>query len=92
MDALLENAVQHTGPGDVIRFSVLLGSPNESMVIEDTGAGIPRSEIARIFDRFAAGSSATGHRGTGLGLALVRAIARGARRGGPGAQCTRRGK
>ena len=77
IDALLENAVQHTGPGDVIRLSVLLGAHTASMIIEDTGAGIPRSELARIFDRFATGSSATGHRGTGLGLALVRAIARG---------------
>ena len=52
LDALLENAIQHTGPDDVIRLSVLLIDHAAHLIIEDSGAGIPRSEIARIFDRF----------------------------------------
>jgi signal transduction histidine kinase len=47
------------------------------MLIEDTGAGIPRDEIARIFDRSSSGSGIGGRRGTGLGLTLVRAGVRG---------------
>jgi len=79
LDALLENAVQHTEPSDVIRLAVRSdGSAGAArLAVEDSGSGIPRAELARIFDRFRTGSSATGRRGTGLGLALVSAIARG---------------
>lgn len=77
LDALLENAVQHTGPDDVIRMSVQGGDRAAHLIIEDTGDGIPQSQLARIFDRFTSGLGAGGHHGTGLGLALVRAIALG---------------
>ena len=77
IDALLENAIQHTGPDDVIRLSVRLIDQAAHLIIEDSGAGIPRGELARIFDRFTTSRGASGQRGTGLGLPLVRAIARG---------------
>jgi signal transduction histidine kinase len=78
VDAMMENAGQHTGPGDMIKLSVLQddGSGYARMVIEDSGAGIAPGDIAHIFDRFATGSGRPGHRGTGLGLALAAAIAR----------------
>jgi len=79
VDALLENAVQHTRAGDVIRLSVRGGgrSPFAHVIVEDAGTGIAPAELAHIFDRFRSGSSASGQRGTGLGLALARAIAHG---------------
>jgi signal transduction histidine kinase len=79
LDALLENAVQHTGPGDVIRLSAVRrpGSPAVSLVVQDSGPGIAPGEVAHIFERFATGSAPGHHAGTGLGLALVRAVARG---------------
>ncbi len=73
VDALLENAVQHTGRGDRIRLSVRGGRTSASVIVEDAGSGIARAELDHIFDRFRTGSP----RGTGLGLALARAIARG---------------
>ncbi len=45
-------------------------------MVEDSGAGIAESAIPHIFDRFRSFGGA-GSRGTGLGLALVRAVARG---------------
>jgi signal transduction histidine kinase len=75
VDALLENAIQHTGSGDVIRLAVRRIRGSVRVIVEDTGAGIPQSELAYIFDRFRTGSG--GPRGTGLGLALARAIAHG---------------
>ena len=45
------------------------------MIVFDAGQGIPDEQLRHIFDRFRSGDS--GHpRGTGLGLALVRAVAR----------------
>jgi signal transduction histidine kinase len=75
VDALLENAVQHTGPGDEIRLAVRRLRGSARVVVEDSGSGIPQSELAYIFDRFRTGSG--NPRGTGLGLALTRAIAHG---------------
>jgi signal transduction histidine kinase len=78
VDALLENAVQHTLTGDMIRLSVWEDrSALARVIVEDTGSGIARAELAYIFDRFRTGSSPDGTRGTGLGLALARAIAHG---------------
>jgi signal transduction histidine kinase len=79
VDALLENATQHTSAGDMIRLSVARDVNPElvRMTIEDSGSGIAAAELASIFERFATGSGTAGRRGTGLGLALVRAVARG---------------
>ncbi len=83
VDALLENAVRHTAAGDVISLSVQRGeaddvpSAHACLVVEDTGEGIAADELDTIFERFQTGSGDSGPRGTGLGLALVRAITRG---------------
>ena len=77
VDALLENAVRHTANGDVIKLSVMAGGYGKPVrvVIADTGQGIPPELLRHVFDRFRSGDS--GHpRGTGLGLPLVRAVAR----------------
>jgi len=78
VDALLENAVRHTRDGDVIQLSVLSAEDGEAarMIIADTGTGIPPAERDHIFDRFRSGSDLGDGRRTGLGLALVRAVAR----------------
>jgi signal transduction histidine kinase len=81
IDALLENAVQHTQPDDLIRLSLAApddGSHLVHVVVQDTGRGIAPDELAHIFDRFATGAQpVAGRRGTGLGLSLVRAVAEG---------------
>jgi signal transduction histidine kinase len=78
LDALLENAVRHTGTGEEIQLSVLRDQDGRTarMIVADSGEGIAPAELDRIFDRFRSGSAFSGTRGTGLGLALVRAVAR----------------
>ncbi len=89
VDALLENAVRHTGRRDVIKLSAISGSgaagdgPDAdmaSLVVTDGGGGIAAADLPHVFDRFRSGTGSSttdgGHRGTGLGLALARAIAR----------------
>jgi signal transduction histidine kinase len=66
---LLLNAVQASESGDVI--SVALGEDGSAaLTIEDRGAGIRTDDIDRIFEPFFTTRSS----GTGLGLAVVRAI------------------
>ena len=77
VDALLENAVRHTASGDAIKLSVVAvgyGLPVR-MIVADTGQGIPAGLLRHVFDRFRSGDSGQ-PRGTGLGLALVSAVAR----------------
>ena len=77
VDALLENAVRHTRDGDRIVLSVLWADGGAGrMIIADGGEGIMPAERDHIFDRFRSGSEEAGGRRTGLGLALVRAVAR----------------
>jgi signal transduction histidine kinase len=79
LDALLENAVQHTASGDTIELSVTGGPPATTvrLVVADTGSGIAADQLPQIFDRFRSGAPGPSRpaRGTGLGLALVDAVA-----------------
>lgn len=75
---LLDNAVKYSAAG--VRVSVELASPTPDTVwvrVRDRGVGIPRRQLRRIFNRFyrfqARGFSV---KGTGLGLYIVRSIAR----------------
>jgi signal transduction histidine kinase len=77
LDALLENAVRHTGTDDVIQLSVIQGwrGGPVRIVVADSGSGIPPDQQHLIFGRFRTGDDGQS-RGTGLGLPLVRAVAR----------------
>jgi len=75
VDALLENAVRHTSEGDAIELSVSSDRSEVRVGVSDTGSGMAATELPSVFDRFRTGSDVNGARGTGLGLALVRAVA-----------------
>ncbi|MGY1916305.1 ATP-binding protein [Blastococcus sp. SYSU DS0973] len=76
--ALADNAVQHTAVGDRIVLGSRLSGDELLVWVDDTGPGVPPEDQARIFDRFARGSSgARRSDGAGLGLSIVRAIAAG---------------
>lgn len=77
IDALIENAVDHTEPGDKIEFSARRDGAQVVLAVADEGSGIPASEVDRIFSRFSridVGRSREAG-GFGLGLAIVKAIA-----------------
>jgi len=72
---LLDNAVKYTGNGGRIRVGVTVPSEKEIQVcIEDTGVGIPDTDVNLIFDRFhRANDSKSGPAGgIGLGLPIVK--------------------
>jgi signal transduction histidine kinase len=77
LDALIENAVRHTSSDGDIQLSVIRDYPGMPVriVVADTGTGIPADQLTFIFDRFRIGDGGPSP-GTGLGLPLVRAVAR----------------
>ena len=74
---LVENAKRHSGTDD-IALSLTWLDGWAHVIVEDHGVGIPPEHAARIFERFhrvdPARAAETG--GAGLGLAIVRRIAR----------------
>jgi signal transduction histidine kinase len=79
LDALLENAVKYTDPGDSIELSAHAdGWGGVVIEVADSGSGVPAEALPRIFDRWGRADSArTRERGgAGLGLAIVAAVAR----------------
>ncbi|GAB6084073.1 hypothetical protein JCM30471_29870 [Desulfuromonas carbonis] len=74
---LLENAIRYAAaPGATIEIGSRAAAERVRLFVRDHGPGVPEAERQRIFDPFYRGSTATGSRGTGIGLATVRKIAR----------------
>lgn len=71
---LLGNAIKFTLTGQV-EYSVRKEKDLLLFNVRDTGSGIMKKDIVRIFDRFAQGQNSvwTSRSGTGLGLALAKA-------------------
>jgi signal transduction histidine kinase len=79
LDALLENAVKYTDPGDTVELGAHAdGAGGVVIEVSDSGSGVPPEALPRIFDRWARADGArTRERGgAGLGLAIVAAAAR----------------
>jgi signal transduction histidine kinase len=73
---LVENAVRHGREGGRVEVA-LERAPGggAALTVADDGAGIPAAERERVFRRFHRLDAARSSPGTGLGLALVKAVA-----------------
>jgi signal transduction histidine kinase len=74
--SLAHNAVQHTADGDLVALGSTLDRGRAQLWVRDGGRGIASADRDRIFERFARGGGRRRSEGAGLGLAIVRAIAR----------------
>ncbi len=74
---LIDNGVKYNKPGGSITISLRTSRDEARLVIEDTGIGIAKEDIPRVFDRFFRVDTehTKGMGGTGLGLFIVRWIA-----------------
>ncbi len=75
---LLSNAFKYTLDGDVTVRLRAVDDGTIALTVEDTGVGIPDTELPRVFERFhrIEGQRGRTHEGTGIGLALVQELAR----------------
>ena len=73
---LLANAVKFNRSGGSVRAEAMRDTTQVSILISDTGVGIPSSDLPRIFERFYRVDKARSREvgGTGLGLSIVKHI------------------
>jgi len=71
---LLGNAVKFSEPGATVEVRAFEDADKVIVEVADTGPGIPESEVPFVWQELYRGQEARGVPGSGLGLALVRAI------------------
>ena len=77
LDNLVENAIEHTEPGTTVTIELRAGAGAGTVLVADAGPGLEPGEEERVFDRFFRGRSrAERPSGSGLGLTIVRVLAR----------------
>jgi signal transduction histidine kinase len=77
---LLQNAVNYTPSGGMISLGIesTRGDDEDFIVISvaDTGPGIPKEEQDKVFDKYYRSSRTIDTKGTGLGLFIVKTVAK----------------
>jgi two-component system, cell cycle sensor histidine kinase PleC len=75
---LASNALKFTPQGGTVRWTVEATVAGPAFCIQDSGCGIRPEDIARVFESFGQGRHdvASKEKGTGLGLPIVRGLAR----------------
>jgi signal transduction histidine kinase len=76
---LVSNAIKYTDKGGKVTITVERNGNGARVSIADTGIGIAKEDQPKIFTKFyqASNASKAGSKGTGLGLALVKAFVEG---------------
>lgn len=80
LNNLIDNAVQHTHPGDQITVRGRADASGAAIQVADQGEGIGPDDLPHIFDRFYRADLARGHgdahhnTGSGLGLSIARRL------------------
>ena len=72
---LVDNAVKFSRAGDAVRVSGAVVPAGVEIAVADQGPGIPAADRLRATERFFRGETARNTPGSGLGLALVQAVA-----------------
>ena len=76
MANLLDNAIKYTPVGGKIDIEARQLKQEILIAIKDSGIGIPREEMPKIWNRLYRGDQSRSQKGLGLGLSLLRAIIR----------------
>jgi signal transduction histidine kinase/DNA-binding response OmpR family regulator len=71
---LVSNAIKFTPAGGRVSVAAARAGSDVEVSVDDTGVGIDRHDLDRVFEAFEQVQSAGPHEGTGLGLALTRRL------------------
>jgi signal transduction histidine kinase len=71
---LLANAVNFSPPGGIVILQAVRRADALVFTVSDRGPGIPPEVLEKVFDWFETHSLGSHHRGTGIGLSLVRSF------------------
>jgi signal transduction histidine kinase len=71
---LLSNAVGFSPPNSTVTLTARRDGDNVTFAVSDRGPGIEPERQGKVFDLFETDSQGSEHRGTGLGLSLVRSF------------------
>ena len=77
MDNLLANAVRYVRDGPDVEVRIRRERDGIAVDVVDHGPGVPAAFLPRLFERFARAEGQSHDGGSGLGLSLSRALARG---------------
>ena len=72
---LVENALNHTPAGSTVRLALRTAATGFEAEVADNGPGVPEAERDKVLNRFYRLDRSRTTKGSGLGLALVKAIA-----------------
>lgn len=69
---LLANAIKYSPNGGTVTLTVARESDHLVLCVQDQGMGMPKADLARLFESFYRASNVGNISGTGLGLAIVK--------------------
>lgn len=73
---LLDNAIKFTPPGGAVHLRLANDEGHSTLIVEDTGRGIPADQLSHVYERFYRGDAARERgQGAGLGLSIAQWIA-----------------
>lgn len=74
LEHLLSNAAKYSPEGSTVNFSVAVEHGDIVINVKDSGIGIPKEDLPRIFEPFHRGANIGNIGGTGMGLAVVQKL------------------
>lgn len=74
VEILLDNALRHTPAGGIVSLSILQSAKTATLLVTDTGEGIPAEHLDKIFNRFYQAEKSRSKGGAGLGLSIAKCI------------------
>jgi signal transduction histidine kinase len=74
LEHLFSNAAKYSPEGSTVNFSVIFDNGTITINVQDSGMGIPKEDLPRIFEPFHRGGNIGNIGGTGMGLAVVQKL------------------